>query len=483
MSTEPIVRRTGRSYKDFVDLVQKNSSAGIRYAQANLAPAFRAFCAVRFYNRPLLPAWRQNPRLESKGSMTRNPTQRSDKRLRRSILYFAGLGALPFLVNYVFLCVRDYQGLLVVPGWELLENLPVPTWTSTIVFASWLGLQAILQVIVPGRLVPGLPLADNSRLAYRLNGWPSFVITFVLLGLATYSGWLSPAFLFDELGGLLATANIFAFLFAILLYFSGRAMRHGSTDKIVLEDFFLGVKLNPRWRGFDFKFFFESRPGLMGWVILDLIMAAQQYERHGAVTTPMILVVAFQFLYVADYFWNEEAILSTWDIRAERFGWMLLWGDIVWVPFVYTLQAFYLVSHPHELPWWATAGIIVLDLAGYVIFRHANLQKHRFRKNPGSPIWGKKPEFISTSQGTPLLVSGWWGLARHCNYLGDLMMALAWCLPCLFSSPLPYFYFVYFVILLVHRERRDHHACHKKYGSSWDEYCRRVPWRIVPYIY
>lgn len=34
----------------------------------------------------------------------------------------------------------------------------------------------------------------------------------------------------------------------------------------VIYDFFLGHQLNPRWGKFDFKFFFESRPGLIGWV-------------------------------------------------------------------------------------------------------------------------------------------------------------------------------------------------------------------------
>ena len=63
------------------------------------------------------------------------------------------------------------------------------------------------------------------------------------------------------------------------------------------------------------------------------------------------------------------------------------------------------------------------------------------------------------------------------------MMALAWCLPCSFGSPLPYFYFAFFLILLLHRERRDHAACLAKYGADWDEYCRRVPWRIVPFVY
>lgn len=32
--------------------------------------------------------------------------------------------------------------------------------------------------------------------------------------------------------------------------------------------------------------------------------------------------------------------------------------------------------------------------------------------------------------GKRLLVSGWWGLCRHPNYLGDLIMALTWSLPC-----------------------------------------------------
>ena len=37
---------------------------------------------------------------------------------------------------------------------------------------------------------------------------------------------------------------------------------------------------------------------------------------------------------------------------------------------------------------------------------------------------------IPTATGRQLLVSGWWGMVRHPNYLGDLIMALAWSLPC-----------------------------------------------------
>ena len=56
-------------------------------------------------------------------------------------------------------------------------------------------------------------------------------------------------------------------------------------------------------------------------------------------------------------------------------------------------------------------------------------------------------------------------------------------MPCGFASPVPYFYPIYFTILLVHRERRDHDLCRQKYGADWDRYCEAVPWRILPGVY
>ena len=136
-----------------------------------------------------------------------------------------------------------------------------------------------------------------------------------------------------------------------------------------------------------------------------------------------------------------------------------------------------------NVSWPALIGITLLNFAGYYLFRTANIQKHRFRQDPNRPIWGRKPEYIRTERGTLLLVSGWWGIGRHMNYLGDLMMGLAWCLPCGFGHPLPYFYIAYFTILLVHRERRDHDYCAEKYGADWEHYCQRVKWRILPGVY
>lgn len=37
---------------------------------------------------------------------------------------------------------------------------------------------------------------------------------------------------------------------------------------------------------------------------------------------------------------------------------------------------------------------------------------------------------IPTATGKSLIVSGLWGFVRHPNYLGDIIMALAWSLSC-----------------------------------------------------
>jgi len=389
---------------------------------------------------------------------------------------------LPPLTYYFWLCLSDHGGALVAPSLrELIAHVSPPTWRALAVYGGWLGLQVVLQLGVPGRVQSGVPLADGSRLEYRLNGWTSFWISVAVAVVAVVSGVIPASVVYDEFGPLLTTAHLVAFGLALGLYVQGR--RAGRTTGDPIGDYFMGTTLNPRLRALDLKYFCESRPGLILWCLFDLSFAAAQYQRHGTVTTAMLLVNAFQFLYVADYFFHEEAILTTWDIKHEKFGWMLAWGDLVWVPFTYTIQAYYLVDHLHALSPAATVGIVALNMAGYAVFRASNIQKHRFRRDPGRAVWGRPPEYIRTAHGSLLLTSGWWGIARHLNYLGDLAMALAWCLPTGFAHPLPYFYFVYMVILLVHRERRDHDLCQAKYGADWDAYCRKVRWRIVPGLY
>lgn len=67
-------------------------------------------------------------------------------------------------------------------------------------------------------------------------------------------------------------------------------------------------------------------------------MAMKQYELYGYVTNSMILVNFLELIYVVDYFWNEAWYLHTIDMHHDHFGWYLAWGDMVYLPFMYTLQ-------------------------------------------------------------------------------------------------------------------------------------------------
>lgn len=82
----------------------------------------------------------------------------------------------------------------------------------------------------------------------------------------------------------------------------------------------------------------------------------------------------------------QPAIFTTMDITTDGFGFMLAVGDLTWVPFVYSLQARYLVFRPVELDLASTVGILAVNALGYWIFRDANGEKNNFRngKNPKS---------------------------------------------------------------------------------------------------
>ncbi|KAF5914078.1 hypothetical protein HPG69_010237 [Diceros bicornis minor] len=346
----------------------------------------------------------------------------------------------------------------------------------------------VLRVVQMIRcVVEGTPLTDGRRLKYRLNGFYAFILTSVVVGASLFWG-VELYYVYNHFLQFALAATVFSVVLSVYLFVRAwKAPREelspASSGKAIY-DFFIGRELNPRIGTFDLKYFCELRPGLIGWVLVNLVMllAEMKLQNRAAPSLAMILVNSFQLLYVVDALWNEEALLTTMDITHDGFGFMLAFGDLVWVPFVYSLQAFYLVGHPREVSWPVASLIIALKLSGYVIFRCANSQKNAFRKNPTDPKLAHL-KTIHTSTGKNLLVSGWWGFVRHPNYLGDLIMALAWSLPCGFSHILPYFYVIYFTVLLVHREARDEHQCRKKYGLAWEKYCQRVPYRIFPYIY
>ncbi len=56
------------------------------------------------------------------------------------------------------------------------------------------------------------------------------------------------------------------------------------------------------------------------------------------------------------------------DIVHDGFGFMLAFGDLVWVPFLYTLQARYALEHPQNWSLLLLAGFFLLNCKDTNIF-------------------------------------------------------------------------------------------------------------------
>jgi delta14-sterol reductase len=393
---------------------------------------------------------------------------------------------LPVIPYYLTAAIYRHGGQLWIPhsGHELAAMVAAPTPRALAMYGAWLVLQAFLYRIGPGKIVNGATLRDGTSLPYKLNGLFAHVVGLGALVALLATHVVRATDIVAEIAPFITISTIVIALLCVWFYFWGRA--RGALERstgLVVYDFFMGTVLNPRLGLFDWKFFIESRMGMGTWGALCVIVPWAQYEQTGHVSLAMGVVAFCQLWYVTDFFVFESNLLSMLDIVYENFGFMLAFGCMTWIPFTFALQEQYLLVHGHDLPVIAAAAIVVLNFLGYTVFRDSNLQKQRFRRDPSANVWGQPPKTLPTKRGTKLLLSGWWGLSRHANYMGDLTMALSWCLTTGFGSVVPYFYFVYFAPLLVNRERRDHALCKAKYGDDWDAYCKLVPSRIVPWMY
>ncbi len=379
----------------------------------------------------------------------------------------------------------------------------------------------------------------HSKLTVLYTAFNSLAFTLAVVAAGTIAQgpdfplW---TFLYDNYVQLLTGHILISYALATFVYVRSFSVKLGNKEHRelapgghsgnMLYDWFIGRELNPRitlpfFGEIDIKEWMELRPGFMQWILLNLAFVAHQYKTYGRVTDSMLIAAVAQTVYLLDGIWMESAILTTMDITTDGFGFMLAFGDLVWVPFIYSLQGRYLAVHPVDLGYWSLAVMAVFGV-GFYIFRATNNEKNRFRNNPNDPRVAHL-EYIQTKRGTRLLTSGWWGTARHVNYFGDWVMSWAYCLPTgvagyvirsqefNLSNPLSggeksgvgrpdgkevvpgeaagwgmlisYFFMLYFAILLIHRERRDDDFCRQKYGADWDRYCKKVPWRIVPGLY
>jgi delta14-sterol reductase len=342
----------------------------------------------------------------------------------------------------------------------------------------------LLHLALPARHVEGYVVdpATQKPYRYRLNGLLVYGATVGAWALACSRGWMRWDFLWtcrwESLAG--ACAIGLAFTLAIVL-------PAPPTGKRLVADLFLGRHENPQWLGgrIDAKMWLY----LAGATLLGLnVYSFAMHHRLAFPEDPspgITLHAALFSFFLCEYLLFEQVHLYTYDFFAERVGFKLGWGCLLFYPYFYAsgLWSTAHLPNPHTPLGWrlAAAGVFFM---GWSLSRGANMQKFTFKRAPDATFLGIfAPRVVSDGERS-LLVSGFWRVSRHVNYLGEILMATGLALalgrPEVWTT---WLYPLYYVALLVPRERDDDRRCAAKYGALWTRYCEKVPYRIIPWVY
>jgi delta14-sterol reductase len=371
-----------------------------------------------------------------------------------------------------------------------MHELMLPVTPAALLVAAKmvLGFIAVLFVgslVLPGLERKGYAQPDGTRKDYKLSGMTLFFMTHIALGVITFGFGVSLTPVIAHFWSIFIVANVLAVTWTLVLLVRSRrpgVLKYphpeGNPLPESVKDLWFGAEQNPTWLGVDLKMFLYN-PSLIGVYVIVLAFAYAQHDRLRVITPQTACLVAFWFGYLFTHYAKEEFMLSTWDVTSENLGFMLVWGDLVYVPFLYSLPGWWLIDERGAFTATQWVSLSLFYLCALWVFREANWQKERFKQDRETRIWGRPAETV----GGRLLVSGWWGLARKINYTGEVGVYLAFALTTGFASFYPYLLPLSLTLLLVQRAARDDKKCRNKYGELWRKYCERVRFRLVPFVY
>ena len=322
--------------------------------------------------------------------------------------------------------------------------------------------------------------AKSPKKAYRLTGLYQFFAMTILIAGGYFTQQISLLFIVENYLSLFIVMNVFAIVFSLYLFRRKVAVKSAPKANGLL-DYWNGREKDPMLSGVDLKTFFYQ-PSLLGLALVNVSLAEAQWSLHGKLTIGMICYQVFWYLYLFTHYIREDFMLWTFDIIEDHFGFMLVWGDLIYVPFLYSIAGWFVadnVKEPLSTPW--LVGTLLIHIVGHYVFRESNWQKFDVRKyGAEAKVWGKKPVLLEQR----LLLSGFWGIGRHVNYTGEIMVYLSIALCSGTISYIPYILPFSLCILLSQRAHRDDQRCRNKYGEElWNKYCSFAKFRMIPFIY
>lgn len=342
----------------------------------------------------------------------------------------------------------------------------------------------VLEFVCMGKLVQG----------YRMNGFQTLMIILASVPTLVYHK-VPLAFVSQKYFFLMSSCILLSYAHSLFSYLLCRFRSASSSEEICskgnsgnpLVDIFHGPVINPTFLGCSLKLQ-TFRFSMIGLALLNVCLVAESLMSTGQLYNPnpaMTIGACLQVLYAMDAMWFEEYYFYSHDSLYSGYGWSLI-SSYLTFPFLPTLITRYLVARQPPLGPMPLLGICLLNMLGYIIYRSSESQRCELAKAPESPNLDHLTT-LKSGQGKKLIVSGWWGLVRHPNYLGELLIQWSWVLPAVSSLGMtelvPYYLPVVTTLMLLIRCIQINKRNRRKYGGAWDEYTRRVKSNIIPLIF
>ena len=285
------------------------------------------------------------------------------------------------------------------------------------------------------RLLSYIPVGNSVRATngntVRMNGFVT-LLGFLAVFPALWYRKVDISFVTKNFYHLMTSCLIMSVVSATFAYVKSRWARKsalnpkGNTGNIIV-DFYYGREFNPSNYGTEMKLQ-AFRASMYMLALLNVCLVLQSViAKGGAVNFAVVMTGAFQIIFALDALYFEEYYFFSHDAMNSGFGFSLTSSYFAF-PFVPTLITRYVIARNPTLTALQLVSIGALNALGYVIFRSSETNRCEMAKNPSNPAL-RHLDAISAVGGKRILCSGWWGLVRHPNYLGQILMEWSWVMP------------------------------------------------------
>ncbi|CAH8434083.1 unnamed protein product [Heterobilharzia americana] len=313
------------------------------------------------------------------------------------------------LLVFVPVSVGDYSDevkSLWGPAYPLLGVLWPIDWRVYINVQSFgfVFIYLLLHFLIARFLPLGVRASTGFRNTdYYCNGLISFVIFVGLYCFAQLSEYsttrnFKPSTMLPNLWlSLLTSACVASFVISLMAFFASRTVvRHtrqsAAKPSNVFVDLWYGRYSRPQWFGIDWKMII-IRSGLTALPLIDMVYIFGQYDKYERISPALAAHALMHALWVLDFFIFEDAFAHTYEAQSVTFGSSFVVGQLVALPFTYSITSSFLSSRPDvgRLPSspskrscnpYTTGISVIAFLMGLWIHRGSNNQKDRFRRDP-----------------------------------------------------------------------------------------------------